>query len=278
MLVLMAYEAFEGDAAYALAQANAIELFHNFSLIHDDIMDNADLRRGAATVHKKFGIPTAILSGDVMLVYAYQEIVKNYPGKANELLDIFNRMAIGVCEGQQLDLDFETMNDVDSQSYLTMIELKTSLLLGTALKIGAVLADAPSKDIERIFSFGLNTGIAFQLMDDVLDTFGSPEQFGKVAGGDIMRNKKTILVMEAMTNATDTQRKHLQYWYDQPPSEDKVNAVKKLFVETHAESGARKLIDKYHRTAIQCLDEINVSTSSKALLNEFSSSLLNRVK
>lgn len=278
MLVLMAYELFEQDATEILPQAYAVELFHNFSLIHDDIMDNAALRRGNETIHKRFGLPTAILSGDAMLIYAYEELAKNQSKYLPPLLSIFNKMAIGVCEGQQLDLDFEQRDSVTSREYIQMIEKKTSLLLGTALQIGALLAGAEDDDISNLYHFGINTGISFQLLDDVLDAFGDVKHVGKTPGGDILQNKKTILLLEALKSANPNQSDELARWYSSADETGKIKAVTKLFVETGAERKARELVDHYHQQALNCLSKIKVPDSSKSLLKEFSDSLINRVR
>ena len=192
LLVLMAYEMFRNDAVNALPQAMAIEIFHNFTLVHDDIMDNAPLRRNEQTVFKKYNQNIAILSGDVMLVYAYNYLIKNQEKNIVDLIAIFNKTAIEVCEGQQLDLNFENNNEVTIEEYINMIELKTAVLLGAALKIGAINANSNDEDKEHLYQFGKLIGTSFQLLDDILDAFGDAEKFGKKVGGDIIQNKKNV--------------------------------------------------------------------------------------
>ena len=210
VILLMSYNLFKETVEKALPAAFAIEIFHNFSLLHDDIMDEAPLRRGQPTVHIKYDVNTGILSGDVMLIYAYQYILQledqsNIPA----LMRIFNKVAIEVCEGQQYDMNFETSQEVKIVDYLKMIELKTSVLLAGAMKMGAVIAGAPEKDANHLYEFGKNIGIAFQLQDDILDTFGDPEKFGKKVGGDIAQNKKTYLLLKAMELAKGSRKQAL---------------------------------------------------------------------
>ena len=280
LLVLMAYELYKKDAADVLSQAYAIELFHNFTLVHDDIMDAAALRRGSATVHTKYGTPSAILSGDVMLVYAYQHLAKNQTEKLPRLLTLFNAMAIGVCEGQQRDLDFETRGDVTSDEYIRMIEQKTALLLGSALEIGGLLAGASDEDRYNLKCFGINTGIAFQLLDDLLDAFGTEEEVGKTIGGDIAQNKKTILYLEAMGKGSDVQRERLNGLYTavHASNDAKVSDAKQLFTDTGAVENVRALVEQYHAKAIACLDAVRVDKSFKSNLVEFSAMLMQRTR
>lgn len=277
LLVMTAYGMYGNDPRDVLSQAFAIELFHNFTLIHDDIMDRAALRRGAVTVHEKFGMPSAILSGDAMLVYAYRYLMMNREEETAALLDTFNRMAIGVCEGQQLDLVFETQSDVSGEDYIQMIGSKTGALLGAALKIGGQLAHAPQADCDALYEFGLNTGIAFQLLDDVLDTFGDA-RVGKTIGGDIVQNKKTILYTELMREANAEQLAQLQTLYrnEAMPTEEKIKSVKKLFIDTGALDRARQLVEQYHRKALSCLDSIRLTDEAKQPLRLFSEQLMQR--
>lgn len=280
LLVLMACELYSVDSTKALPQAYAIELFHNFTLVHDDIMDQAALRRGSPTVHTKYGMPSAILSGDVMLVYAYRYLIENQPQNLSQLLALFNTMAIGVCEGQQRDLDFEKRNDVDSSEYIKMIEQKTALLLGTALEIGSMIGGANEQDRYNLKCFGINTGIAFQLLDDLLDAFGNEAEVGKTIGGDIAQNKKTILYLEALNNADAAQREQLLNYYTEAvvSNEQKVSEVKRLFTETGAVQRTRDLVEHYHGKAMECLDAVDKPQSAKANLVEFSEMLMQRTR
>lgn len=277
LLVLMAAELFDKHPESVLPQAYAIELFHNFSLIHDDIMDEAPLRRGKDTVHKKYNRNTAILSGDVMLVWAYEYLLKHNPAKTAELIKVFNQTAMEVCEGQQLDMEFEQrMPTVDE--YIEMITLKTAVLLGGALRIGALLSEAVESDAKHLYEFGTNTGIAFQLLDDLLDSFGTAESFGKRIGGDIVQNKKTILLISAIAKANAAQQDELKYWMNETQQDPlKIEAVKKLFKETGAEEAARALVHDYHQKAILALNAIQVSDARKSVLTEFSEMLLQRI-
>jgi geranylgeranyl diphosphate synthase type II len=239
-------------------------------------MDQAPIRRGKETVHIKYDNNTAILSGDVMLVWAYAYLAKNHPKALPELLALFNKTAMEVCEGQQIDLLFEkSMPDIDA--YIEMISLKTAVLLGAALQIGALLAEADESDSEHIYAFGKYTGIAFQLLDDILDTFGTAENFGKKIGGDIVQNKKTILLLSALQHASASQAEELHYWLNNHTDEEKkINAMTRLFVETGAEQEARNLVQHYHRKALAHLHAIKVDSVKKALLLEFSEMLLQR--
>ncbi len=277
LLVMMAAELFDKQPDSVLPQAYAIELFHNFSLIHDDIMDEAPLRRGQVTVHKKFNRNTAILSGDVMLVWAYEYLLNNKPQCSAELVSVFNKTAMEVCEGQQLDMEFENrMPSVDE--YIEMITLKTAVLLGGALHIGALMSGASNEDASQLYEFGTNTGIAFQLLDDVLDTFSTSETFGKRIGGDIIQNKKTILLLSALAKANHSQQDEIMRWMNEKDNEQlKIDSVKNLYRETGAEEEARSLVNLYHQKAVNALNAIQVDTEKKTVLSEFSEMLLQRV-
>ncbi len=276
ILVMLSAELFGRNPQDMLPQAFAVELFHNFSLIHDDIMDQASIRRGKETVHVKFNPRTAILSGDVMLVWAYEYLLRNDPNHIAELMHVFNRTAMEVCEGQQMDLDFE--NRIPStESYIEMITLKTAALLGGALRIGAILADAASEDAERLYQFGMNTGIAFQLLDDILDTFSTSEEFGKRIGGDIVQNKKSILLLNAMQDASEQQLAYIHHWLNiKDDDNQKIEAMKKLYIETGAEAKARAMVRHYHHKALEAIASVSVREERKHVLTNFSESLLNR--
>ncbi|PIZ06299.1 MAG: isoprenyl synthetase, partial [Flavobacteriales bacterium CG_4_10_14_0_8_um_filter_32_5] len=230
-LLLLANDLFGGKQALAIDAAIAIEIFHNFTLIHDDIMDNAPIRRGHPTVFKKWNVNTAILSGDVMLVESYKLISTCESVVLPEVLKTFNKMAAEVCEGQQYDMNFETQQNITIDDYLKMIELKTAVLLGASLRIGALIAKASVTDVNHIYAFGQNIGIAFQLMDDLLDVYGNPEKFGKQVGGDIISNKKTYLLLKAKELAKNELKKELEFCLSSKTlsPENKVNRVKAIY-------------------------------------------------
>lgn len=274
ILLLSAARLFnEETVKSSLPAAYAIELFHNFSLIHDDIMDKASVRRGKATVHEKFGNNTAILSGDVMLVYAYQYLASLKTDSLQELLRIFNDTAIGVCEGQQMDMNFEKLDIVSVDSYIRMIELKTSVLLYGAMKIGALLAGADKEDAENIAEFGRTMGIAFQLQDDYLDSFGDEKTFGKRIGGDIVQNKKTYLYIKALALAAESDRKQLYDWYsniiETDREEQKIGEVKSIFLSSGAVDALEREIEKYRNKALDAISKVNADSSKKEELISF---------
>lgn len=273
--VLMGNELFSDIDADAYQVANAIELFHNFSLIHDDIMDKAPRRRGVPTVHMHYGENTALLAGDVMLVAAYDYLNKINSSHLHAILSIFNKTAREVCEGQQLDMDFETREQVSLDDYMNMITLKTSVLLAASLQMGAILGGAGIGNREHIYEFGKNIGIAFQVQDDYLDCFGDPEKFGKQVGGDILSNKKTFLMIHAMEVATGVQKKELQSLLDSNPT-DKVARVLQLFHDCKADAWAASLKEKYYAAALQQLDDIAVLSARKAELQKLAAYLLER--
>lgn len=274
ILLLSAARLFNDETVKpSLPAAYAIELFHNFSLIHDDIMDNASVRRGKATVHEKFGNNTAILSGDVMLVYAYQYLASLKTDNLQELLRIFNDTAIGVCEGQQMDMNFEKLDIVSVDAYIRMIELKTSVLLHGAMKIGALLAGADKEDAENIAEFGRTMGIAFQLQDDYLDSFGDEKTFGKRIGGDIVQNKKTYLYIKALARAAESDRKQLYDWYsniiETDKEEQKIGEVKSIFLSSGAVDALEREIEKYRNKALEAISKVNADSAKKEELISF---------
>jgi geranylgeranyl diphosphate synthase type II len=258
LLTLIAADFFNKDIMACLPAATSIELFHNFSLIHDDIMDNAPLRRNKQTVHEKWNNNVAILSGDVLLVKAYQELAKAEKEKAAELQTILSKMAVEVCEGQQLDMDFETKDHVAAIEYMQMIRLKTAVLLGCSLQMGAVCADASATDCDLLYQTGEKLGIAFQLTDDYLDVFGNPNQVGKQVGGDIISNKKTLLLLKALELADANQKKQLQEWLTKKEfnAAEKVQAVKEIFTTLKLEDYLKAEIDFYYNEAIILLKSI----------------------
>ncbi len=275
LLVLMGNELVEDINDDAWHVAMAVELFHNFTLIHDDIMDEAALRRGRETVHAKYGPNTALLAGDVMLVKAYEYLISINPEYAKNIFAIFNRTAAEVCEGQQLDMDFEKRNDVQHQEYLHMIQLKTSVLLAGSLKMGAVLGGASRYNQDHLYEFGLNLGTAFQVQDDYLDAFGDPIKFGKEVGGDIRQNKKTFLAIHTWEVATESQRKKLeQLAFVNDAS--KVPQVLSIMKECGVDEWAKQLKKQYYQKAMYHLEEIAVVNGRKTPLAELAEFLLQR--
>ena len=274
VLCLMGNELFDTITPDAFHVATAIELFHNFTLIHDDIMDKAPLRRGMETVHTKFGENTALLAGDVMLIKAYDHI--NKIGKhIHKILHLFNKTASQVCEGQQLDMDFEKRAAVSLSDYLKMIELKTSVLIASSLEMGAVLGGAGEGNARHLYEFGRNLGIAFQVQDDYLDAFGDPEKFGKQVGGDIVANKKTFLMIHALEVAPTQQKAQLLQLL-QTNAEDKVGQVLAIFKNCGVDEWAIELKEKYLTTAYQHLEDIAVLSIRKKPLTELARFLVQR--
>ncbi len=277
-LTLLTTEIFGGDFKKSLNAALAVELFHNFSLIHDDIMDDAPLRRGNQTVHEKWDLNTGILSGDAMLILAYQ-LFENYdPDTFRELAKLFSKTALEVCEGQQYDIDFETRDDVTLSEYLKMVEYKTAVLIAAAMKMGAVVAEASKSDQDKIYEFGKNLGIAFQLQDDYLDAFGNPETFGKQVGGDIIENKKTFLYLRAMAFCDSDEMMQLEHLYSISPEDDeeKVNTVKQIFLSTGSAEATKMEIEIYTIKAFSVLSDLNISEDKKSILKEFGEELMKR--
>ena len=281
LLTLLATQIFKDEVQSALPAAYVAELFHNFSLVHDDIMDEAPLRRGKATVHKKYDINTGILSGDVMLIHCYNKLVSSYKGTlATQLIEIFNKVAIEVCEGQQYDINFETQNTVTISEYIDMIEKKTAALLGGALKMGAIIGEASDDDALLLDTFGRKIGIAFQLQDDILDTFGDPEKFGKKVGGDILQNKKTYLVARSFEKADVKTAQHLQSIFDETEilETDKINNVRAIFQKLDIQNEATQLMDDYYQQAMIALDQVKVLGDRKIMLKKISDDLMQREK
>lgn len=263
VLTLMGATLFGKNQETALPAALAVELFHNFSLIHDDIMDEAPLRRAKETVHEKWNTNIAILSGDVLLVKAYQELAKQDPRHIPKLLDIFNRTAVEVCEGQQMDMDFETSPQITIDAYIEMIRLKTSVLLGCALQMGAIIADASPEDSRLVYEFGQNLGISFQIQDDLLDLYADADKFGKQVGGDIIANKKTILVLKALELATPMQKEFFLNAMQLDNPSQKVELVKQVFGEIGVKEAVIELRDAYFDKALLALQAIQRSEEDK---------------
>lgn len=272
---LMANELFTEIEECAWHAAIAIELFHNFTLIHDDIMDKAPLRRGFETIHSKYGLTAGILGGDAMSIYAYQHL-SFVEVNFKKVLEVFNKTAIQVCDGQQMDMDFEQRNDVTSEEYIEMISLKTAVLLAASMKIGALVADATEENCDKIYAFGKNLGIAFQLQDDYLDAFGSANKLGKQKGGDIMANKKTYLHIQALQAANSKQLGEINSWILSDNNEEKVPAMLQLFEDTQANTKCRQAVEYYSQKAFKNLEEINVEEGKKQYLFDLAQELLNR--
>ena len=274
----MATDIFDGNYKKAISAAKAVEVFHNFSLVHDDIMDDAPLRRGHETVHEKWNINTGILSGDAMLILAYQYFENYEPAIFQKLAKLFSKTALEVCEGQQYDVDFETRDDVTISEYLKMIEFKTAVLLGAAMKMGAIVAETSEENADLIYTFGLNLGIAFQLQDDYLDAFGNPETFGKQVGGDIIENKKTYLYLKAIAFSNDEDKQQLLHLFSIQPNDnsDKIDSVKTIFTTSGASKATQDAIANYTQIAFETLEKMKISEDKKVVLRLFGEKLMNR--
>lgn len=275
VMCLMGNEMFGAINADTYHVATAIELFHNFTLIHDDIMDEAPLRRGMETVHRKYGTNTALLTGDVMMIRAYEYLNKIDGKYIQRILELFNQTAREVCEGQQMDIDFEKMTDVSMDAYIEMISLKTSVLLAASLEMGAILGGASEGNCRHIYAFGKNLGIAFQIQDDYLDAFGDPEKFGKEPGGDIRQNKKTFLLLHAMEVADAEQKKRVVRLMTEN-ADDKVQQVLSIFETCGVDRWAKERKEQYLQTALQHLEDIAVVSSRKKPLLELAEFLVQR--
>lgn len=279
-LLLMACDLFDGDVNAAVSPALAIEVFHNFTLVHDDIMDNAPLRRGKVTVHEKWNPNIAILSGDVMLVEAYKLIMQVDTAILRQVLEVFSNTAKGVCEGQQFDMNFEQQNQVQIDDYLNMIRLKTAVLLGGALKIGALIGGASLADSDLLCTFGEQLGTAFQLQDDILDVYGDPDKFGKQVGGDIISNKKTYLLIKALELASPEEKQELNQWLTTTDfdSAKKVASVTELYNQLKVRQHAEQAMLEFTAKAFDALDLIDLPQDRKQYLRDFADSLMIREK
>lgn len=277
-LMLLAYNLYKEDPERILSSAVALETYHNYTLLHDDLMDNASVRRGQPTVHKKWDANTAILSGDSMLVLAYERMAKCPVEKLKPVLDLFTETALEIGEGQQYDMDFETRNDVREDEYIEMIRLKTSVLLACATKMGAILADAPQEDADNLYKFGEQMGLAFQLQDDYLDVYGDPEVFGKAIGGDILCNKKTYMLINAFNLANDEQRKRLQQWVnaENPDPRQKIEAVTQIYNEIGISQLAEQKIKHYFNESRKYLEAINLPKERKLELEAYTDKMMKR--
>lgn len=280
VLMLMAYNLYKDKPKDILMPACGLETYHNYTLLHDDLMDNADLRRGHETVHKRWNANTAILSGDSMLVLAYQRMAQVPAEKLAQVLDCFTETALEIGEGQEYDMAFETRNDVREEEYIEMIRLKTSVLLACATKIGAILADAPKEDVENLYRFGERMGLAFQLQDDLLDVYGDSKVFGKAIGGDITSNKKTYMLINAFNRATDKQRAELTRWVEATTfdRQEKVAAVTRLYDEIGIRQLCEEKINDYFQQAAESLDKVGVDGERKQMLRQYMDQLLHRNK
>ena len=279
VLMLLAYNLYREDVESIFSQAAGIETYHNFTLLHDDLMDNADMRRGKPVVHKKWNENTAILSGDAMLILSYQFMMNQCPPEhVQEVMEIFGRTALEVCEGQQWDMEFESRNDVTVGEYIEMIRLKTSVLLAAALKIGAVLGGASSADAQKLYDFGIRMGLAFQLQDDYLDVYGNPAVFGKKIGGDILCNKKTYMLITALEQAKGENREELLRWLNAAEfvPEEKIAAVTAIYNKVGIAGYCDAQIEKYYPEGLQLLNEVEVDDARKENLRIFVHHLMER--
>jgi geranylgeranyl diphosphate synthase type II len=278
VLMLLAYNLYKDDPLRIMTQAIGLETYHNFTLLHDDLMDNADMRRGHATVHKKWDANRAILSGDTMLLQAFERIEACEVDKVKDVFSTFLITTYEIGEGQQFDVEFETRNDVKEEDYIEMIRLKTSVLLACAVKIGAILADASKEDQENLYKFGEKIGLAFQLQDDLLDVYGDPKVFGKNIGGDITSNKKTYMLINALNRANDAQRKELQKWIDAKEfdRQEKVAAVTRIYDEIGIRQLCEQKMDDYYNEALLYLAKVNVSEERKTELKAYAAEMMKR--
>lgn len=278
VLTLMAAEVFDANYEKALPAAMAVEVFHNFSLVHDDIMDEAPLRRGEVTVHEKWDLNTGILSGDAMLILAYQYFEQYEAPVFMELAKLFSKTALEVCEGQQWDVDFETRDDVTIAEYLKMIEYKTAVLVAAAMKMGALVAGTTTENACLIYGFGLYLGLAFQLQDDYLDAFGNPETFGKQVGGDIIENKKTYLYLKAIEFSSDDVSNKLKTLFATQPTDStaKIEIVKEIFNTSGASKATQQAMQDFTFKAFETLDRMDISKEKKEILKAFGENLMDR--
>lgn len=278
VLMMMAYNLYKENVAEVYAPAAGIEMYHNYTLLHDDLMDCADFRRGKQTVHKKWNENTAILSGDAMLVLAYQLMAQCDVRLLKEVMELFSETALEICEGQQMDMNFETRMDVSEQEYLEMIRLKTAVLLAASLKIGALLGGASSDEADNLYKFGINMGLAFQLKDDLLDVYGNPDVFGKKIGGDILCNKKTFLLIKALEYANAGQKASLESWIARSSfvANEKIFAVTQLYNEIGVRRLCEDLVESYSAKAMEYLSKISVEDDRKEGLRQIIAKLVRR--
>lgn len=280
VLMLLAYNLYRENPESILMQAVALETYHNYTLLHDDLMDNADMRRGHDTVHKKWDANKAILSGDSMLVLAYQRMQQCDARHLKAVLEVFTETALEIGEGQEYDMAFETRNDVTEEEYIEMIRLKTSVLLACAVQIGAILADAPEEDVKNLYKFGEQLGLAFQLQDDLLDVYGDSAVFGKAIGGDIVSNKKTYMLINAVNRSTPEQRKELMRWIEAKDFDrtEKVRAVTSLYDQIGIRQLCEQKINYYFDECRRCLAKVNISDERKQQLLAYTDEMMKRRK
>ena len=278
VLMLMGYNLYREDVDTILPQAAGLETYHNHTLLHDDVMDHADMRRGKPTVHNVWNENTAILSGDAMLILAYRLMAQCPADKLPQVLGIFTETTMEICEGQQWDMEFEKRMDVKVDEYVEMIRLKTSVLLAAALKIGACLAGAPEEDARKLYDFGMKMGLAFQLQDDWLDVYGDPKVFGKNIGGEILCNKKTYMLITALQQADDAQRAELEGWLSATNCEpaEKIAAVTRLYNKVGVGERCMERVEAYYNEGLAVLDSVALPAERKQVLKEFACSLMNR--
>ena len=278
VLTMLSYNLYKDDPLSIMPQAIGLETYHNFTLLHDDLMDHADMRRGHETVHKKWDANRAILSGDTMLLQAFERVEDCDPAKLPAVFKVFIQTTLEIGEGQQLDVEFETRNDVTEDEYIEMIRLKTSVLLACACKVGAIMADAPAGDIENMYKFGEKLGLAFQLQDDLLDVYGDPAVFGKNIGGDITSNKKTYMLINAVNRANPAQREQLMKWIDAKEFDrnEKVKAVTELYNEIGIRELCEQKIEEYYQKSLVYLAKVNLPEERKAELKAYAAEMMKR--
>ena len=278
VLTLLSYNLYKDDPLSIMSQAIGLETYHNFTLLHDDLMDNADMRRGHETVHKKWDANRAILSGDTMLLQAFERVEECDPTKLPDVFKVFIQTTLEIGEGQQLDVEFETRNDVTEDEYIEMIRLKTSVLLACACKVGAIMAGASAEDTDNLYKFGEKLGLAFQLQDDLLDVYGNPAVFGKNIGGDITSNKKTYMLINAFNRATPAQREELTKWVEAKEFDrnEKVAAVTKLYNEIGIRKLCEQKMEQYYQESLVYLAKVNVSDERKAELKAYAADMMKR--
>lgn len=278
VLTMLSYNLYKDDPLSIMPQAIGLETYHNFTLLHDDLMDHADMRRGHETVHKKWDANRAILSGDTMLLQAFERVEDCDPAKLPAVFKVFIQTTLEIGEGQQLDVEFETRNDVTEDEYIEMIRLKTSVLLACACKVGSIMADAPAEDIENMYKFGEKLGLAFQLQDDLLDVYGDPAVFGKNIGGDITSNKKTYMLINAVNRANPAQREQLMKWIDAKKFDrnEKVKAVTELYNEIGIRELCEQKIEEYYQKSLVYLAKVNLPEERKAELKAYAAEMMKR--
>ena len=278
LLMLLAYQLYKEDFENVLPAAAAVEVYHNFTLLHDDLMDEADVRRGKPTVHKKWDDNSAILSGDAMLILSYHLLAKSTDKNLKEVLDVFNQITLEVCDGQQFDIEFESREDVTESDYLNMIRLKTAVLLAGSMKMGAILGGASKQESQLLYDFGLNIGLAFQLQDDYLDVYGDPTVFGKENGGDIVSNKKTYMLIRAINLAEGETKKSLIEWINakQFDEDKKIKAVTEIYNQLGIDKVCQAKMEEYYSKALTALEQLSFDSEKTSSLKELASSLMNR--